>query len=88
MAKKNCCLFENLMLGKLLNFFTDLPRVAYKMVAYKKKYVFSTNQIRCVKFKMTTKARIITVNVACLYEVGRNVGNYRKTLDLSSAVST
>ena len=46
MAKKNCCLFENLMLGKLLNFFTDLPRVAYKMVAYKKKirvslYVFS-----------------------------------------------
>ena len=34
--KKICCLFENLMLGKLLNFFTDLPRVAYKMVAYKK----------------------------------------------------
>ena len=28
------------MLGKLLNFFTDLPRVAYKMVAYKKKYVY------------------------------------------------
>ena len=24
------------MLGKLLNFFTDLSRVAYKMVAYKK----------------------------------------------------
>ena len=22
------------MLGKLLNFFTDLPRVAYEMVAY------------------------------------------------------
>ena len=40
MAKKNCCLFENLMLGKLLNFFKDLPRVAYKMVAYKKKYVY------------------------------------------------
>ena len=36
MAKKLCCLFENSMLGKLLNFFTDLPRVAYKMVAYKK----------------------------------------------------
>ena len=35
--KKMYCLFENLMLGKLLNFFTDLPRVAYKMVAYKKK---------------------------------------------------
>ena len=41
--KKICCLFENLMLGKLLNFFTDLPRVAYKMVAYKKKYVYITN---------------------------------------------
>ena len=36
MAKIMCCLFENLMLGKLHNFFTDLPRVAYKMVAYKK----------------------------------------------------
>ena len=33
---KICCLFENLMLGKLLNCFTDLPMVAYKMVAYKK----------------------------------------------------
>ena len=40
MAKKDGCLFENLMLGKLLNLFTDLPRVAYKMVAYKKKYVY------------------------------------------------
>ena len=38
--KKVCCLFINLMLGKLLNFFTDLPRVAYKMVAYKRKYVY------------------------------------------------
>ena len=36
MAIITCCLFENLMLGKLLNIFTDLPRVAYKMVAYKK----------------------------------------------------
>ena len=35
MAKRLCCLFENLMPGKLLNFFTDLPRDAYKMVAYK-----------------------------------------------------
>ena len=32
-----CCLFENSMLGKLLmNFLTDLPRVAYKIIAYKK----------------------------------------------------
>ena len=37
--KKISCLFENLVLGKLLNFFTDLPSVAYKMVAYKKEYV-------------------------------------------------
>ena len=37
-------LFENPMLGKLPNFSTDWPRVAYKKDAYKKKQLNVKNK--------------------------------------------
>ena len=45
MAEKRCCLFENVVLGKLHKSFTDFPSVAYKVVAYKKiRVIFLGNQ--------------------------------------------
>ena len=44
--KKLCCLFENLILGNLLKFLTDLPMDAYKMVAYKKSVYAKMGEIR------------------------------------------